>query len=443
MEVLNLAICALFNALEKNNIDKTLLLAGTGLSMDEVSNLKKKHSWDQFVKMYDNCAKYLGYDVVAHEIAYTGIYNDQISLLRKVARSIVDAKSLYWYTSSFVAKHLYKKAVIFKCKKISSNHLRIEIEINSEIKDCPLLLETYIYLFERLPNLLGLPKARVNAVITNRKCEYDIYLTQTTIFKVISNKITEMFKKDASAIALMEQLEAQSDEFSTVLDEKSRLLQIVSHDVLNQVIIINFYTNKLLESHSLSDDDFKSLKILNSSSSKLTNILKNVQNMEIASARGLNLVPVDLEKVFQHVFEDFEPQLVQKNIKLVCKNQLPQGVFVMAEMASMESNLLGNLMSNAIKFSPEGSTIELQAILDKDCVFISVKDQGVGIAPDDRESIFVKRIRKSSYGTRGESGTGFGLGIVTKYVRLFNGKIKIEANEPAGTVFTVELKAYR
>lgn len=443
MEVLNLAASALIQAFEKNSLDKSLLIEGTSVKLEELQNLKKKHSWDDFVKMYDNCALHLGYQNVAKEIGYQGIYNDNISLLTKVARNLIDIKSLYWYVATFVAKHLFKESVVFKYSSVGPSHVRMEIIIASDLKDCPLLFETYVCLFENLPNLLGLPFGKVSAEISSHKASYDIYLKQTTLIKKAYSKVMGLFKSDASSIQLMEQLEVQSEELSQAVEEKSQLLRIVSHDVANQVTTIDYYLNKLLQSKELSPEEKRYLNITKSSVSKLTNILRNVQNMESTSLRGVALSPVDVGEIFKFVLENFEPQLKHKDIKLTCNNHLPKNVKVMAEALSLETNVLGNLVTNAIKFSERGSQIELLADLDNENVLISVVDQGIGMTLEQREKIFSKKIRKSLMGTNGEMGSGFGLGIVASYVNMFNGKINITSNNPKGTVFTIVLQAHR
>ena len=66
----------------------------------------------------------------------------------------------------------------------------------------------------------------------------------------------------------------------------------------------------------------------------------------------------------------------------------------------------------------------------------------MGIPFEERQSLFTKKLRTSSVGTMGEVGTGFGLGIVLNYVKLFNGRISVELNVPHGSVFVIELDAF-
>lgn len=86
--------------------------------------------------------------------------------------------------------------------------------------------------------------------------------------------------------------------------------------------------------------------------------------------------------------------------------------------------------------------IKIEAGLVGKHIHISVSDEGVGLSEEERMNLFNKEIRSSHLGTKGEMGTGFGLGIVKNYVDLYGGKIWVSQNFPKGTVFKVELPAY-
>lgn len=251
MEVLNLAAVALFKTLEKHQINKSLLIEGTGLKMQFMNDPRKYHSWDQFVKMYDNCAEIIGIEQTVKEIGYFGIYNDNISLIRKVGSGLLNAKTIYWYMANFVAKHLFKDSVNFVYKKIDSNNVTMEITIRPDLLDCPLLLETYAHLFEILPTTLGLPKARVQTKIFPRRAEYTIHLRHASYFKLVWRRFLNVFSGDESTFELITELENKADELSKIIDQKSQLLRIVSHDIANQIGIVDYYLKKAMRNEEL------------------------------------------------------------------------------------------------------------------------------------------------------------------------------------------------
>jgi signal transduction histidine kinase len=439
MEVLNLATAALFDSLKQNQVDHKLLIKGTNLKIEQVFKFKKTHNWTEFVKMYENCALLLGREKTVREIGHLGLYGENISTIRKFGTSIFDAKTIYWGIATFVSKHLFRECVTFKYKKIKSDYIVMEIMIHDDLEDCPLLLETYSHLFENVPTVLGLEKAKVVTTITERKGEYHINLGHSSFFKYIYDRFMKKRKGSRDSIALMAELEDQAIELSKVIEEKSKLLRILTHDISNQSLIIDYYLGNVIRTGELSADDLQALESSNKSSKRLMKILQNVQKMEVSSSRGVSLGPVDLDLIFDSLNNQFGPKLSEKKLILNVSNKIPASVLPIAEASSLEINVLGNLLSNAIKFSNEGGVIELEAVQLTDKVLISIRDQGVGISADVLKNLFSINVKNSSLGTNGEIGTGFGLGIVKNYVDLYEGKISVYPNLPTGTIFTIEI----
>ena len=102
---------------------------------------------------------------------------------------------------------------------------------------------------------------------------------------------------------------------------------------------------------------------------------------------------------------------------------------------SMMKHIVTNLLSNAIKFSNEGGEVEFITDVRDDEFMISIKDQGIGIPPEDQASLF-KRFFRSSNVTNIQ-GTGLGLHIVSKYAELMNGKIECKSELGKGTQFII------
>ncbi|MFL5753796.1 MAG: ATP-binding protein [Bacteroidia bacterium] len=109
------------------------------------------------------------------------------------------------------------------------------------------------------------------------------------------------------------------------------------------------------------------------------------------------------------------------------------------EKASLDKkllkNILFNLISNAIKFSPEGGRIIIGAHVSGSAVKIIVKDSGIGISKEDQKHLFERFFR--GHNATHIQGTGLGLNIVTKYVELMNGSMSFESKENKGTTFTI------
>jgi len=100
----------------------------------------------------------------------------------------------------------------------------------------------------------------------------------------------------------------------------------------------------------------------------------------------------------------------------------------------MMKTVLRNFLSNAIKFSPEDSTIEIKTIVDGDFAKVSVRDHGVGIAANRIGSIFHKG--ETTYGTGGEEGSGLGLQLCQDFARKNGGDCYVESVEGEGSTFS-------
>ncbi|HEY0031030.1 MAG TPA: PAS domain-containing sensor histidine kinase [Bacteroidia bacterium] len=98
-------------------------------------------------------------------------------------------------------------------------------------------------------------------------------------------------------------------------------------------------------------------------------------------------------------------------------------------------NILFNLISNAIKFSPDNESIEIRTQVLNSSIKISVSDKGIGISKDDQKHLFERFFR--GHNATHIQGTGLGLNIVTKYVELMSGSIDFESEENKGTTFTI------
>jgi signal transduction histidine kinase len=98
-------------------------------------------------------------------------------------------------------------------------------------------------------------------------------------------------------------------------------------------------------------------------------------------------------------------------------------------------NIIINLLSNAIKFSAENTNININAIFGKDGFTLSVQDRGIGISEEDRQHLFERFFRaKNAFNIQ---GTGLGLHIITRYLELMHGTIRLESELDKGSVFTI------
>ncbi|MEW6665839.1 MAG: ATP-binding protein [Thermodesulfobacteriota bacterium] len=146
----------------------------------------------------------------------------------------------------------------------------------------------------------------------------------------------------------------------------------------------------------------------------------------------LRIEPLLLDQVGFH-----QPKAEAQNIRLGLE-PLPELPSILANRRSLEE-VVSNLISNAIRYTPDGGSIILSSAVEGDCVRISVRDTGFGIAKEDQERIFERFYRVKNDQTRFISGTGLGLAIVRSIVEAHNGTIRVESEVGRGSTFHVYL----
>lgn len=146
---------------------------------------------------------------------------------------------------------------------------------------------------------------------------------------------------------------------------------------------------------------------------------------------------IDLSALLHQQWRVFQEMALKKNITVILEDHAPQTIIT--SDANTLQRILDNLISNALKFSPENKDVVLRVVREKTFIKIEIIDQGPGIRQDEMSRLFQKFQRLSAQPTHGESSTGLGLSIVKELVQILHGKIHVESEVHKGSKFTVEL----
>ncbi len=240
-------------------------------------------------------------------------------------------------------------------------------------------------------------------------------------------------------------LDAQAQELKQLGDEKDEIIGIAAHDIKNPVAAIRIFINLFKESAGrLSQAE--TLDYANKvqiSADQIMDIVQNLLESNRLEQGKVGLIPeaLDLVPMLESVAENYRTRAQTKHIglKLTYEDPLP---YVLADKMAV-TQVLDNLVSNAVKFSPTGATVYVQAYEKGDAVRIEIKDEGPGILPKDMPRLFGKFARLSARPTGGESSTGLGLNIVKKLVEMMNGTVGCESEPGKGSTFYVTLAVSR
>ena len=149
---------------------------------------------------------------------------------------------------------------------------------------------------------------------------------------------------------------------------------------------------------------------------------------------------VDFKPIFREVVRHYQAAATDKNITLSCTIDTDSNYFKVWVDKNTLYQILENLVSNAIKYSPLGKAITVKLYTtSQDTVRCDVQDQGPGLSLADQQKLFGKFNRLSAQPTGGEHSNGLGLFIVKKLMEAMNGKVWCESKLGQGATFCVEL----
>ena len=233
----------------------------------------------------------------------------------------------------------------------------------------------------------------------------------------------------------------QNERLSELNYEKNSLISIVSHDLSTPFASIGIYHQLLQnEKENLSPAQNKALDRIGQATRYGENLIRHILDVEKAQTnqQKMTLENLDLRIFAESVLDEFGPVAAKKDIHLHL--DCPDRSISILSDPHLLGRMLGNLLSNAIKYSTTNKNVWISVSQEKDAVSIRVRDEGVGIQPDELPHLFSKYSKISSRPTAGEASTGLGLAIVKRICEELNGQISCESTPGKGSVFTVILK---
>lgn len=245
-------------------------------------------------------------------------------------------------------------------------------------------------------------------------------------------------QKNDELIFSYQEMEFQKRELEKLNKSKDTILSIVSHDLTNVLSGIKTATKYLLKEKDM-EVIRNYIESINETSDKALILVKDIleaSKIDMIDFK-LNLSCYNLNDIVGFYQESIEQMLQEKNIKLsvrTSENPLP----VEINMDKFWQIIL-NLISNAVKFSFENSTISIETLQNDSQAQLKISDQGIGIPEESQLVIFDKFTKFSRRGTKGESSNGLGLSIVKRLVELHNAQISVYSETGKGSVFEISL----
>jgi signal transduction histidine kinase len=255
--------------------------------------------------------------------------------------------------------------------------------------------------------------------------------------------ITDRIRAEAQIVRLNRDLERWAIELENALQKekelselKSRFVSMVSHEFRTPLATILSSSDLIKNFYARMTDDRRNehLNTIQTSVQHLTEMLDEILMMSKAENVGLDFQPIfiNLEAFCNGIAHQIQLGATAHEIVISTEGDCSQ---VVADEKLMR-RIMNNLLTNAIKYSPQGGRIEIELRCDGHSAVICVKDEGIGIPDEDQQRLFETFHRARNVGTI--SGTGLGLAIVKQAIEAHGGTIHFASQVGVGTAFTVQ-----
>lgn len=219
-------------------------------------------------------------------------------------------------------------------------------------------------------------------------------------------------------------------------ENMKKLVSDISHQTRTSLSNILLYT-ELLEDQTENEDSKKLARQILSQTKKLEFLIQALVKMSRLETDILEVTPVQqpIRLLVERAVEEMIPRAEEKQIQIVCS--LPENAQAVYDL-KWTAEALGNILDNAVKYSPAGSQITVEGREFEIYACITVTDQGIGIQESEKAQIFGRFYRSAQ--VQQEDGIGIGLYLAREILRRENGYIKVCAREGTGSSFSVYLK---
>jgi len=264
--------------------------------------------------------------------------------------------------------------------------------------------------------------------------EYETVSAQQRFFNPLKS-----INKDISTYANIKQREI--DELKRLEAFRREFIADISHELKTPIFAAQGFVHTLLDG-AVKDKSVR-MKFLKKAAKSLDGLDRLVQDLLTISQmeKGeikMNFEDFDLKMLIDEVFEQMEGKSEKRATTLHYAPNLPETVYVHADYQRIYQ-VMTNLVSNAIKYTPDNSEVEVDIELQKEVVVVFVKDNGPGIPPEHLRRVFERFYRVEKSRSKDKGGTGLGLAIVKHIIEAHGYSVSVTSAMNKGSVFSFKL----
>ena len=218
-----------------------------------------------------------------------------------------------------------------------------------------------------------------------------------------------------------------------------RLTTDVAHELRTPLMAIQATVEAMVD--GVFEPTEERLETVNSEVQRLSRLVDAILKLSRLENRStpMKREPLDVGDLIGSIISTHEAYVNESGLKLVY--EVERGVRVCGD-ADMIRQATANLISNAVRYTPEGGTITVSVSTDDDMCAIAVRDTGIGLSPDEAKMVFSRFWRADAGRTRERGGLGIGLSVVKEIVDRHNGRVLVEGEKGKGACFTILLPLY-
>ena len=244
------------------------------------------------------------------------------------------------------------------------------------------------------------------------------------VLEILEKTFSKIEEKKTNLQEVFKEINKRDLKFKKELRDRQQFLHILCHDLKNPVAGCLSYLT-MMEAHP--EKAVKYQKDIRDCLIRSLDIIDDVRNL-LAVKEGKVSIGLEFINLKECIYESINVLQLRLEEKQVKANvDVDENIYVLANKSALVSSVFNNLLTNAIKFSPENSTINIKASFGDGNVHITFRDYGVGMPQTLLDNIFSPDANTSRKGTRGESGTGFGMPLVKRFVESFEAKIDVNS----------------
>ncbi|MFY0605930.1 MAG: tetratricopeptide repeat-containing sensor histidine kinase [Cyclobacteriaceae bacterium] len=324
-------------------------------------------------------------------------------------------------------------------------HIEHRDSLNSDENERALIRLEYQYEYDKkavADSIRSLNERNVaGALLSKEKTENQLLILFIVFLTILVGVVVWVYLRkvrDGQRLLLLHQeVSQQKEELENLNREKNGLIAIIGHDLRSPLTSVKGLVQLIISGKNRSHEQTITEQI-DHSVDRMIDMVDRILDLSTLESKSLNLrmEPVELSKVTREVMTELEDLTSNKNQQLIL--EASEEIDAHTDRNFL-FQVLENLITNAIKYSPKGADINIGLTQNVSHFQVTIRDQGPGISADEADQLFKPFAMISSQVTAGETSTGLGLSIAKKLVEAMGGRIWCDSKPGVGSTFGFEI----